>query len=149
MPKKMAALLMSTSMRPKRSATARQRRWVSSSLDTSTRSKRCPRSRATAAPFSALMSATTTRAPSLAKRPAEAAERDVPVADDDTLAGTHGAHLEVAHLHDGDASRAPADVLVEAALDPGIVQLEDDAEPGRGEGVGEVEPLVEGVEEAE
>src|SRR5438093_2891332 len=83
------------------------------------------------------------------ERPAEAAERDVAVADDDTLAGTHGAHLEVAHLHDGDASRAPADVLVEAALDPGIVQLEDDAEPGRGEGVGEVERLVEGVEEAE
>src|SRR5438034_229732 len=67
MPKKMAALLMSTSMRPKRSATARQRRRVSSSLDTSTRSKTWARSRATASPFSALMSATTTRAPSLAK----------------------------------------------------------------------------------
>src|SRR2546429_177143 len=71
MPKKMAALLMSTSMRPKRSATARQRRRVSSSLDTSTRSKTWARSRATASPFSALMSATTTRAPSLAKRRGE------------------------------------------------------------------------------
>src|SRR5437667_1256196 len=81
----------------------------------------------------------------IGERAAEAAEGDVAVADDDPLAGAHGAHLEVAHLDDGDTSRAPPDVRVEPALDPRVVQLEDDAEPGGGEAVREVERLVEGV----
>src|SRR5437667_12675390 len=85
----------------------------------------------------------------IGERAAEAAEGDVAVADDDPLAGAHGAHLEVAHLDDGDTSRAPPDVRVEPALDPRVVHLEDDAEPGGGEAVREVERLVEGVEEAE
>ena len=58
-------------MRPKRSSTALARRLVSSSLETSTCSNTAapPIDAATARPFSALMSATTTLAPSGRKAP--------------------------------------------------------------------------------
>src|SRR5262249_14601728 len=66
--------------------------------------------------------------PGVRERPAEAAERDVAVADHHALARAERPDLEVAHLHDRDPRRAPQDVVVEPPLDPGVIQLQHDPE---------------------
>src|SRR5215469_13969055 len=66
----------------------------------------------------------------IGQRVTDATERDVAVADDDALARRQRADLEVAHLHDGDPVSTITQVVVQATLDPGIVELEHDTEPG-------------------
>ena len=76
-------------------------------------------------------------------------ERDVPVTDHHALARRQRADLEVAHLHDGDPIPTIANVVVQPALDPGVVHLQHHAEPGGARAIDEVERIREGVQEPE